>query len=622
MKKHRPEQSARQVGYGKLMLQSLPEIFCFQLLSGIPMAALTWALTKLLKLVAESGGSAVTTANLAPMLLSWRGPVILVLGALLVAVFAAFEIFAQVHLFDDILHGRRLSILGEIVKGLKSLKLFLCPSGLLVLLYIFIAVPLLGVGFSISLTDKFYIPNFIMEVVRAKPLFYVAYCAVIAALAAVGICGIFTLHGVIIDKLKPSKAFRRSFRALKKNWKDFLAVMLVTALVIALIVVGVSLMLGFAANSLEKEAAQFPQGHFVDVDTIFGGGATETDIDVIAYRVGAALLVVGGGLLIYLLDLLLASYFLMRLTRCYLEYTGSVDMRWPSRPRRVGFVVRTVLLFILMVMVVILISAIVGFGFNSEFDRAEPARIVAHRTGGVMAPENSLEGIELAIQHGCYACETDTQRTKDGYYIINHDDDFKRLTGVNKKPGDMTLEEVRQLTITDPATGATSKVPELDEMLDVVKGRVKLFIELKGATADRQMVDDVVKMVREKDCVADVALISLKYDVIDYAETTYPEFETGMLIFGSLGDVTRANCDLMVLEEEMSTDELIDHIHEAGKEVYVWTINTEEGMKKFLAGKCDGIITDQIELSMQVQDQLNRRTDYQVIEDGLGNFWD
>ena len=148
MKKDRPERSARQVSYGKLMLQSLPEIFCFQLLSGIPMAVLTWALTRLLKLVAESGGSAVTTANLAPMLLSWRGPVILVLGALLVAVFAAFEIFAQIHLYDDIVNGRKLSLRGEIVKGFRSLRLFLCPSGLLVLLYIFIAVPLLGVGFS------------------------------------------------------------------------------------------------------------------------------------------------------------------------------------------------------------------------------------------------------------------------------------------------------------------------------------------------------------------------------------------------------------------------------------------------------------------------------------------
>ena len=165
-----------------------------------------------------------------------------------------------------------------------------------------------------------------------------------------------------------------------------------------------------------------------------------------------------------------------------------------------------VITLILLALIVVLISGMIGIAFNAYFDREESVRIVAHRTGGVMAPENSLEGIELAIQHGCYACETDTQRTKDGYYIINHDDDFKRLTGVDRKPSDMMLEEVRQLAITDPATGVTSKVPELDEMLDVVKGRVKLFIELKGSTADRQMVDDVVRMVREKDCVADVAL--------------------------------------------------------------------------------------------------------------------
>ena len=68
----------------------------------------------------------------------------------------------------------------------------------------------------------------------------------------------------------------------------------------------------------------------------------------------------------------------------------------------------------------------------------------------------------------------------------------------------------------------------LEDLLDVVKGKGTLFIELKGVTADRQMADDVVRMVREKDCVGDVVLISLAYDVIDYAERTYPEFETGV----------------------------------------------------------------------------------------------
>ena len=128
-------------------------------------------------------------------------------------------------------------------------------------------------------------------------------------------------------------------------------------------------------------------------------------------------------------------------------------------------------------------------------------------------------------------------------------------------------------------------------------------------------------MVREKDCVDDVALISLKYDVIDYAETNYPEFETGVLMFGGLGDVSRINCDLLILEEEMATGKRIDAIHKSGKDVYVWTINTEAGMYQFLDSDCDGIITDQIELAQSVQKTLDARSDVQLLKDKMGNMW-
>ena len=136
------------------------------------------------------------------------------------------------------------------------------------------------------------------------------------------------------------------------------------------------------------------------------------------------------------------------------------------------------------------------------------------------------------------------------------------------------------------------------------------------------MVDDVVKLIREKDCVENVTLISLKYDIIDYAETQYPEFETGVLMFGGLGDVARINCDLLILEEEMSTESRIDSIHASGKEVYVWTINTEEGMNKFLDSQCDGIITDQVEMAERVQAALDGRSDLQLLRDRLADLWE
>ena len=196
---------------------------------------------------------------------------------------------------------------------------------------------------------------------------------------------------------------------------------------------------------------------------------------------------------------------------------------------------------------------------------------------------------------------TDIQRTKDGHYIINHDNSFKRLTGVDRKPGDMTLEETRELRIRDTTgNGNLLSVPTLEELLDRGKGRITLFLELKGVSADRKMADDIVAAVRARDMVEDVVLISLKADAIAYVEHTYPEFETGLLIIGGLGDVSKLECDMVIMEEEMATISTIDDIHEAGKKAGVWTVNTREALYHFLDTDADTIVTDQVIMALEV----------------------
>ena len=270
--------------------------------------------------------------------------------------------------------------------------------------------------------------------------------------------------------------------------------------------------------------------------------------------------------------------------------------------------------------------AVLSVGVGAFFDALfywDPVGVVGHRAAGTLAPENSLEGLEVAIEHGCYASEIDVQRTKDGRYVINHDDTFRRLAGDERAPKDMTFEEVRGLRLRDATEpGRTWQVPTLEEMLDVIKGRERLLVELKGATADRQMVDDVVAMVRERGCVGDVILISLNYDVIEYAERTYPEFDTGTLVFVSVGDVSHLTCDYVLMEEELATDSRISRAHFADKRVGVWTVNTDNGIKKFLNGPADLIITDRIDAAEEIQAQLDKRTDYEVIEDAFEDYWD
>ena len=295
--------------------------------------------------------------------------------------------------------------------------------------------------------------------------------------------------------------------------------------------------------------------------------------------------------------------------------------KYALQKKNARHVIITLLAIIIPVLLVCL-SVFMAVFFNKIFPQREKTAVIAHRTGGNLASENSLEGLDVAAAHGCYRSETDVQRTRDRHYIINHDTDFARLTGEPRKPSEMMLEEVMKLKIRDTTgNGKMLSVPTLEEMLDHGKGKVKLFLELKGESADYDMASDVIEAVKERDMVDDVVLISLNYDVIDYVERKYPEMETGVLIFGSVGDATKLNCDMIIMEEEMSVDTTIRKIHDAGKRAGVWTVNTERHMRRFLDSEVDMVITDDILLAGKVQKELDERTDYEMLEDRASDLW-
>jgi glycerophosphoryl diester phosphodiesterase len=312
--------------------------------------------------------------------------------------------------------------------------------------------------------------------------------------------------------------------------------------------------------------------------------------------------------------MLVFANMMMLITRDYLVFTGGEELQYQSRPGQRGFAL-SLIIFIGAFVLLAAASVVLGILYTPLFGSKEPVKIIAHRCGGNLAAENSLEGVRLAIEHGCYGSETDTQRTKDGFYIINHDDTFERLCGVPKTSQEMTLEEIRSLTLKDE--NGEAPVPSLEELLDAAKDREVLYLELKGETADEKMAEDVVRMIREKDCVDDVVLISLKYDLIDYIETHYPEFETGVLMFAGIGNIGRLNCDVMIMEESMSEDSLIDDIHQAGKKAVTWTVNTRDSMEKNFDSDVDAIITDEVALALQIQKEFSGRPDLEVMEGAM-----
>ena len=101
----------------------------------------------------------------------------------------------------------------------------------------------------------------------------------------------------------------------------------------------------------------------------------------------------------------------------------------------------------------------------------------AHRglhQGKDISPENSLAAFQLAVENG-YGIEFDVQLSKDLIPVVFHDGNLKRVCGIDKKVRDMNFSELRALTLYD----SDEKIPSLEEVLDLVDGRVPLIVELK-----------------------------------------------------------------------------------------------------------------------------------------------
>ena len=96
-------------------------------------------------------------------------------------------------------------------------------------------------------------------------------------------------------------------------------------------------------------------------------------------------------------------------------------------------------------------------------------------------PENSLGAFRLAVEKG-YGIELDVHLTKDGRLAVMHDESLKRTCGVEKNIGDLTLEELSSYRL----EGTEEPIPSLEQVLELVNGKVPLIVELKPTSSNIQ----------------------------------------------------------------------------------------------------------------------------------------
>ena len=137
-------------------------------------------------------------------------------------------------------------------------------------------------------------------------------------------------------------------------------------------------------------------------------------------------------------------------------------------------------------------------------------KIIAHRGFSENYPENTLLAFKKAVELGVDGIETDLCLSRDEKAIIFHDDNLKRITGIEQATETLTLEQLQELD-----AGEGEHIPSLDELLQLIQAKVTLVLEIKYNPSTYKRLCEVIN--------------ASIYDKLEWAEVSC--FEDAVLEF-------------------------------------------------------------------------------------------
>jgi glycerophosphoryl diester phosphodiesterase len=232
--------------------------------------------------------------------------------------------------------------------------------------------------------------------------------------------------------------------------------------------------------------------------------------------------------------------------------------------------------------------------------------VTAHRGDSGSAPENTLAAFRAAMDAHANYSELDVQRTRDGQVVVLHDRDLMRLGGDPRRIADLTLADLATIDVgvKRGAAFAGEHVPTLDSVIDLVRGHMKLNIELKYYDWDPQLAAATIEILRQHRFLDQVVITSLNAAALRQVRDIEPRLPTGQIVTAAVGDLTRAPVDFLSLNSARASAAMIRRVHAADKGVHVWTVNRPDAMLVMIERGADNLITNHPALAVHLIERL------------------
>lgn len=536
-----------------------------------------------------SGVTYIAPSNMKQVFLNPVSILLMIIFAVIVTLFALFEIAGLLHTFSVAHAGYETNLTCMFLAGFRACRKALNPRNWPLILFILVLFPLTKILPLSSSTFKLILPGFVNQTIDYTKWLNILYNVTYLVLVVFLTVYVFSVNSFVLQKESFFKSCSRSRKLVKGHFVEILLTMFFLTLIMNFLINSISSVI--VVNG--KEVISFFKGESSIV-------SKSEDVGTYTYVLRQ--------ILRSIISPAINNAALTALFYKYLDEKSELNTV-SEDILKVKHYTKQRTALVLAALGVMSFGILVAMTYKYAFLMEDVDRplVCAHRGDNVNAPENTMPAFELAASENLKWIELDVHQTSDGIIICNHDQTIKRVTGRNLSIHDHTYKELSEYEFGEWMPGDYDDVyiATLEEALILAKENdMNVQVELKGHPADVNFEENVLKIINETDMRDNVMIISQDASRLERVAELDPEITKGYCMFLAMGELDDIEyTDNITIEETYVTPELVRDMHEKGIMVFCWTVDRDETVQYLVSCDVDVIGTDD---PMLITDALDK----------------
>lgn len=514
--------------------------------------------------------------------------VMFVVVLLAVAVMIAVEFFGLSYAIDASYHNEKVKAHSMLFAGIRKSGVIFKPRNWLFLIYVYLILPIADLYELFTAASNFSVPGYLIERLTRNDKYYPYIIAAMIILALLTFSLIYVIPFMAVKNDNFIPAMKHSFAFTGKR----IIKVIITAVLWIAVIAGVF----FGAYGLELL--------LVKLVTMWLEPTLASDV-----LSNPAVTLVCQSIV-----LLAFTWFItpLILTRIQVGFYAHHDEKKEELPAFNSTYGRGIDRLYLRIAIFAGVAVSLYFFVPERYQQLKTSllyggrdtMIMAHRGDSVDAPENTIPAFRKAIENGADAAELDVQMTKDGTVIVLHDSNLKRTTGLDKNVWQVTYDQIKDLDNGSFYSDVYqfTRIPTLDQVLKVCKGKLYLNIEIKRTGHDGGIVEKTLEIIEANQYEKDCDITSFDYGTLSQIKRLNPKIYTVYTTTVGGGSLARLkDADAFSVDSNFVTPGFVQYMKKSNKGIFVWTVNNEVTMNRMIDMNVDAIITDNVRLARSAE---------------------